>query len=134
MLWKFYSLSVGLKIKIKGVKEVEEFPAVWVKHTMPPETIQWTEVFNEPRSYKHIRCIDMEYDNLAHFVAYPREKLITALIIVCVDDECSIHKYDSENEELEYPTVMVPKSVGKILKRGFDQFKEVKVGIKVSSG
>lgn len=109
------------------------YPAYWVKHTMPSHPIKWTRMASVPRKVKHVRCIDTRTENLNFFVSHSRQATIVAVVFISMDEDCIIDKYDFDNADIDFPALMVPRSVGdyflKIMKK-----KVLFVGIKVSPG
>lgn len=100
---------------------------------MPSHPIERTRMSSVPRQFQHVRCIDTRMENLNFFVSYSRKPKIVAVVFISMDDDCRIENYDFDNASIDFPALMVPRSVGdyflQILKE-----EVVFVGIKVSPG
>lgn len=89
---------------------------------------------SEPQKFKHVRCIDAKAENLNFFVSSSLPTSFVAVIFISSDDSCEIGDYDFADAELDFPALMVPRSVGDMFLKTLKEVKRVAVGIKVSSG
>ena len=100
---------------------------------MPSQPIPWTILADEPKqNQKIVRIMDTETTSVALFTSFPPSRSNVAVLFVSSSE--TIDDCDLGDEKLDFPALIVPKTVGKTLFDLLDGPKDVKVRIHISEG
>ena len=123
----------GLQVKVKDEETHQSFEYKWASIQQTPHSFDWTPVIQHDAKFDHVRCHDLQPDDLPFFLANLDSNPGTkALILINTENSFVIHSSMlAEDQASTFPVLIITQKSGNILTHLLKEYEPGTVKVKV---